>query len=138
MDNTTIYICKNIEENIPTEIQVIPYGRYDTPKGEFVLDDDGAAGIVAAFEAQKNDMVIDYEHQTLAGTEAPAAGWIKKLINKGKDGIWASVEWTERAKKYLLNREYRYLSPVFVKRIADNKVITSGIVTGKQIGRAHV
>ncbi len=79
--------------------------------------------MVAAFDAQKNDMVIDYEHQTLAGTEAPAAGWIKELINKGKDGVWAVVEWTEKAKEYLKNKEYRYLSPVFLKRASDNKVV---------------
>ncbi len=118
-----VVICRDCGEGgIPDEIQVIPYGRHDTPKGTFELDSAGADAVIATFEAQKNDMVIDYEHQTLAGTEAPAAGWIKKLINKGKEGIWASVEWTERAKKYLANKEYRYLSPVFMKRIADNKV----------------
>jgi len=121
--NDMVVICRDCGEGgIPDEIQVIPYGRHDTPKGTFELDSAGADAVIATFEAQKNDMVIDYEHQTLAGTEAPAAGWIKKLINKGKEGIWASVEWTERAKKYLANKEYRYLSPVFMKRIADNKV----------------
>ena len=123
MKDTMFVICKTIEESIPTEIQVIPFGNHDTPKGVFELDDAGADAIIAAFEAQKNDMVVDYEHQTLAGTQAPAAGWIKKLINKGKDGIWASVEWTDRAKKYLANKEYRYLSPVFIKRLSDNKVV---------------
>lgn len=123
MKNDMVVICRDCGEGgIPDEIQVIPYGRHDTPKGTFELDSAGADAVIATFEAQKNDMVIDYEHQTLAGTEAPAAGWIKKLINKGKEGIWASVEWTERAKKYLANKEYRYLSPVFMKRIADNKV----------------
>jgi len=68
-------------------------------------------------------MVIDYEHQTLAGTEAPAAGWITKLINKGREGIWAAVEWTDRAKQYLANKEYKYVSPVFLKRLSDNKVV---------------
>jgi phage I-like protein len=33
------------------------------------------------------------------------------------------VEWTEKAKKYLANREYRYLSPVFLKKVSDNKVM---------------
>jgi phage I-like protein len=58
-------------------------------------------------------MVIDYEHQTEEGTEAPAAGWIKKLINRGAEGLWAVVEWTDRAREYLARREYRYFSPVF-------------------------
>jgi phage I-like protein len=102
---------------------VIPFGYTNTPVGPFDLDDSAAAAVIAAFAAQKNQMVIDYEHQTLQGTEAPAAGWITQLINKGKDGIWAVVKWTEKAKQYLANKEYRYVSPVFQKRISDNKVM---------------
>ena len=68
-------------------------------------------------------MVIDYEHQTLKSVEAPAAGWIKRLINRGEQGLWAAVEWTEKATKYLVNREYRYFSPVFMVRKSDRKVI---------------
>jgi phage I-like protein len=125
MKNALVLICKDVEGKVPAEIQVIPYGHHDTPKGPFRLDDEGARGIVEAFEAQTNDMVIDYEHQTLADppVEAPAAGWIKKLVNRGADGIWAVIEWTDRAKQYIANREYRYVSPVFLKRISDNRVV---------------
>lgn len=125
MKNALVLICKDVEGKVPAEIQVIPYGYHDTPKGPFTLDDEGARGIVEAFEAQTNDMVIDYEHQTVADppVEAPAAGWIKTLVNRGADGIWAVIEWTDRAKQYIANREYRYVSPVFLKRISDNRVI---------------
>ncbi|MCK9195447.1 MAG: phage protease [Syntrophales bacterium] len=122
MGNTLVLICKEVA-GVPAEIQVIPFGNINTPKGPFTLDDESAQGVVAAFEAQKNDMVIDYEHQTLMGVQAPAAGWIKKLINKGTDGVWAVVEWTERAKEYLANKEYRYVSPVFLKRKSDHRVV---------------
>lgn len=108
---------------LPSLIQVIPFGSHKTEKGDFILDEKSAEAIVYNFNSHANDMVIDYEHQTLKGVEAPAAGWIKKLINKGKDGVWAVVEWTDRAKEYLKNKEYRYLSPVFLKRLSDNKVI---------------
>jgi phage I-like protein len=122
MEGTLVLVCREVA-GIPTEIQVIPYGNIETPKGPFTLDDESARAVIAAFEAQKNDMVIDYEHQTLMGVQAPAAGWIKKLINKGAEGVWAAVEWTERAREYLKNKEYRYVSPVFLKRITDNKVV---------------
>jgi phage I-like protein len=108
---------------VPSEVQVIPYGRHETEKGVFVLDGESMSKVVEEFNSRRNDMVIDYEHQTLSGAEAPAAGWIKGLINKGSDGIWASVEWTPRALRYLRGREYRYLSPVFVKRALDNMVV---------------
>ena len=57
------------------------------------------------------DMVIDYEHQTMTGTEAPAAGWIKELDPRD-DGLWARVDWTQNAYDRIMNREYRYISPV--------------------------
>jgi phage I-like protein len=44
--------------------------------------------------------------------EAPAAGWIKELTDKGEAGLWASVEWTPRGAEYIKNKEYKYLSPV--------------------------
>ncbi|KJR41899.1 Mu-like prophage FluMu I protein [Candidatus Magnetoovum chiemensis] len=106
----------------PREIQLLPYGNITTPKGDFIADDEGIALIIADFQDQANDLVIDYEHQTLKGTEAPAAGWIKELIAKGADGLWAVVEWTKKASDYIANREYRYLSPVILVR-ADNKVV---------------
>jgi phage I-like protein len=124
MDRLLEIICRKIEGQAPGEIQVIPYGvAIKTANGEFTYDEESAAEIIGAFEAQKNQMVIDYEHQTLSGTQAPAAGWIIKLINKGKEGLWAVVEWTNKAKEYLTNKEYKYVSPVFLKRIADNKVV---------------
>jgi phage I-like protein len=57
------------------------------------------------------DLVIDYEHQSLQGDRAPAAGWIKELEARA-DGLWARVEWTPQAREHLLKREYRYFSPV--------------------------
>jgi phage I-like protein len=68
-------------------------------------------------------MVIDYEHQSLKSAAAPAAGWITKLIDRGTKGLWASVSWTQKAKSFLENREYRYFSPVFFVRKKDQKVI---------------
>jgi phage I-like protein len=95
-----------------TEIQILPYGEVKSKRGNFKADAAGIAGIIDAFKGEKNDLVIDYEHQTLAGGEAPAAGWIKELTNKGEGGLWAKVEWTDRAADYIKKKEYRYLSPV--------------------------
>ena len=81
------------------------------------------AEIISYFAARGNDIVIDYEHQTLEGGQAPAAGWIKELQDRGPDGLWARAEWTEKAKEYLANKEYKYLSPVVLVRRADNKAV---------------
>lgn len=58
---------------------------------------------------------MDYEHQTLLNVQAPASGWITEL-RKGADAIIGKVQWTQKAKEYLKNREYRYLSPTIMVR----------------------
>lgn len=69
-----------------------------------------------------NEVVFDYEHQTLKDVQAPAAGWIKELAWADGVGIKARVEWTDRAADYLAKNEYRYFSPVFFVRKSDNRV----------------
>ncbi len=114
-------------QGIPTFIQVLPGGKI-SPKGkpEMLVDAESRKEVLAKYSALQNDTVIDYEHQTLAGTQAPAAGWIKGLEDRGdgkEGGIWATVEWTEKAREYLKNREYRYLSPVVFVKKATGRVI---------------
>jgi phage I-like protein len=131
MKNLMFYVCSATPLNgvVPTEIQVIPYGKHKTPKyPDPFLHDEASQGLVLSDfvnRMQGNDMVIDYEHQSLSEppVEAPAAGWIKKLVNKGKDGTWAIVEWTNKAKQYIENKEYKYVSPVFFSRKADGRVV---------------
>ena len=117
-------ILKQIE-GAPGEFQVLPFGKVEIEGEEDAfVDDEAMDSIIAEFERRGNDMVIDYEHQTLTGKEAPAAGWLKKLVKKGQKGLWAVVEWTEKARQYLANKEYRYFSPVFWMRKADRKIVS--------------
>lgn len=54
---------------------------------------------------------IDYEHQSVTGDIAPAAGWISNLELRD-DGVHATgVDWTPRGKKHIEEKEYKYLSP---------------------------
>ncbi|MBW2560798.1 MAG: hypothetical protein JRE40_08085 [Deltaproteobacteria bacterium] len=69
------------------------------------------------------DIVFDYEHQSVAGIRAPAAGWLKELRWDDGKGIMARVEWTEEAAGYIAKGEYRYFSPVFGVRDTDLRVV---------------
>ncbi len=109
--------------SVPAEIKILPYGNVESRKGPFKVDKESYDLIAQYFKERRLDIVIDYEHQTLEGTQAPAAGWIKKLSYKENDGIYATVEWTEKAKEYLKNKEYRYLSPVILKRKEDGRAV---------------
>jgi phage I-like protein len=107
----------------PAEFQVLPEGRIDVHGDEpAYLDEEAAGKIIAAYKARGNDMVIDYEHQSLADVQSPAAGWIKDFVWKGAEGLWAVVQWTAKATEYLTSREYRYFSPVMYVRASDRKV----------------
>lgn len=106
----------------PEIISVLPLGHVKSAKGEFDVDGESFAAMKAQIAQRGVDLVVDYEHQTLTGKQAPAAGWVKELfLDDGQ--IKARVEWTDRAKAYLANREYRYLSPVITVRKADNKAM---------------
>lgn len=118
-----ILACANeLTSNTPNMIQLLPYGHVTTKKGDFVVDETAENEIMQNFSNRKNDVVIDYEHQTLKDVVAPAAGWIKKLENRGKEGIWGEVEWTGKAKNFIANKEYKYLSPVIFVSQSDKRV----------------
>ncbi len=110
--------------DIPEFVQVLPAGEVK-PRGKtnFLVDEESRGLLMSAFAGSSNDLVIDYEHQSLSGSEAPAAGWIKDVEDRGADGVWAKVQWTERAKEYLAKREYRYLSPVVLIRKKDGRAV---------------
>lgn len=106
----------------PEIISVLPMGHVKSAKGEFDVDEESFAAMKAQIAQRGVDLVVDYEHQTLTGEQAPAAGWVKELfLDDGQ--IKARVEWTDRAKEYLSNKEYRYLSPVITVRKSDNKAM---------------
>ena len=98
---------------LPEWIRLLPLGQVDLVDGRppFEVDHESVAAMVESFNVRGVDLVVDYEHQSLNGGRAPAAGWIKEMAAK-EDGLWARVEWTAQAQEYLHNKEYRYFSPV--------------------------
>lgn len=98
---------------LPEWIRILPLGKVELSDNREAFEVDAASlsAMVAAFRSRGVDLVIDYEHQSLQGERAPAAGWIKDLEARS-DGLWAKVEWTRQAREYLLSKEYRYFSPV--------------------------
>lgn len=84
----------------PEVISVLPLGHVVSSKGEFDVDAESLESMKREIAKRGVDLVVDYEHQTLKGTQAPAAGWVKELFLK--DGsIRARVEWTPTAAEYL-------------------------------------
>jgi phage I-like protein len=105
-------IAAKVGGEAPEWMMIFPSPVYTTDDGDFIVDDLAKQLVIEAFERRGNDLVIDYEHQTLGGGEAPAAGWIKELVSR-EDGLYARVEWTDRARGFITSGEYRYDSPVY-------------------------
>lgn len=116
-------IASDLAGQVPEWVQALPFGSVKSTKGDFTVDEESMASIIKWFKARGNDLVIDYEHQTLTGDQAPAAGWIKEFAERGQDGLWAKVDWTKKAQEYLSNKEYRYFSPVVAVRVSDKKAV---------------
>jgi len=118
-------------EDVPDRVVLAPWGRVESQKGVFFVDEESAEMVVRAFQEHGTDLPIDYEHQTLGGEfaspdgRAPAAGWIKSLSAESGIGIVGHIEWTPQGREMLAAREYRYLSPVALIRKSDRKQMPS-------------
>jgi phage I-like protein len=110
--------------NTQKRIQLLPDGRFRTAADgrpddvpHWILDSTNGFTVASQANATENDLVIDYEHQTINTTEngrpAPAAGWIKHVEYIPGKGLFADVEWTDNAARMIAAREYRYVSAVF-------------------------
>ena len=114
---------------VPERVVLAPWGRVESQKGVFFVDEESAEMVVRAFHKHGTDLPIDYEHQTLGGEfaspdgRAPAAGWIKSLSAEPGVGIVGHIEWTPQGREMLAAREYRYLSPVALIRRSDRKLV---------------
>lgn len=108
----------------PKVIQLFKMGAHPSRNGKppiIRVDDLAHAERIAAATARyhgSNEMVIDYDHQTVFGARAgvggraPAAAWSPKVFATER-GVFAEIDWTEAAATALGKKEYRYISPVF-------------------------
>ncbi|MGL4888555.1 MAG: phage protease [Aeromonas veronii] len=107
--------------------QLLPVGPFkardgrpfDVPGGHWQLDKSIATTLINRAKALGQDILIDYDHQTLhiekTGKEAPAAGWFNGDEIEWREGLGLFIKprWTDRAAAMVTAKEYRFLSAVF-------------------------
>ncbi|MCK2084834.1 hypothetical protein HB860_12930 [Aeromonas sp. 3925] len=107
--------------------QLLPVGPFkardgrpfDVPGGHWQLDRAIATTLINRAKALGQDILIDYDHQTLhiekTGKEAPAAGWFNGDEIEWREGLGLFIKprWTDRAAAMVDAKEYRFLSAVF-------------------------
>ena len=95
------------------EIKLVPVGEWQGhSRGALAITTEHIRSAAAYFASRGVHVPVDYEHQTQSGEEAPAAGWITAVEDRGSEGLFGTVEWTERARGFIEAGEYKYLSPV--------------------------
>ena len=125
--NLTLAACSFEVSAQDGRIQLLPYGEFRAVDGRpsdvsaWYLTEENGQDVATLANNTRNDLVVDYEHQTLYkeqnGLPAPAAGWMRWLEFTPK-GLFADVEWTNKAAAHIQAKEYRYISAVFAY---DNK-----------------
>ncbi len=111
------------------QVRLCPWGLVKSRNGDFLLDEESVRLIVERFQEHGTMVPCDFEHQTLAGEYmgpdglARASGWVHKLWGTPGRGLFALVEWTERGREAIRNREYLYPSPTLTIRRSDNRAI---------------
>lgn len=115
---------KEPDGNLPEWYTILPDGWIQLEgEGRVLVDEASFEAVSANFRRRGNDIVVDYEHQTIGDNRAPAGGWIKDLRYEPGNGIQARIDWTREAAGYIRNDEYRYLSPVFYARGRDSRAV---------------
>lgn len=132
---------KSVFAEAPSEIHVVPTGKWNHPAyGEMEIKEEHIEQFVENYSAGlRLDLPITAGHDNgMSGGEMPAIGWFKELINKGKEGLYAIVEWTEEGKKMLREGAFKYFSPEFYTEYEDPEtrktyrhVLVGGALTNK-------
>lgn len=110
---------------VPTEAHLLPAGTFRAIDGRpygcdgWMLDAAIAAQVIARAAAQKTDILIDFEHQSLRaewnGQRVEAAGWIPRTFEwrEGKGLFATQIAWVDDTAELIRKKKYRYISAVF-------------------------
>ncbi|MDR2942792.1 MAG: phage protease [Treponema sp.] len=119
METDSLFLSLNIEgEKIPSKIELVPAGNIITGRDGRTWKNKNPKETALNSMARLPKLPIDENHATdLAapkGGASPALGWITALNASDSGAITAEVEWTPRGREAVLNKEYAFISPVFL------------------------
>jgi phage I-like protein len=115
----SLFLSLNFENGaLPSAIELIPAGAVIQGRDGRRWKKSDPQKVVLDSMARISRLVIDENHATdLAapkGGSSPAMGWMSNLRTGEGGSIWADVEWTKRGGTAVLNKEYSFISPVFL------------------------
>lgn len=139
--NLTPQFAETASGEAPTEIQVLPTGKWNHPAyGPIVITSEDISEFKANFDKglRKGIPITEGHDNGFGGGELPAVGWFTDLIDRGANGLYAVVEWTKKGKTLLGEKAYKYFSPEFYSEYEDpetreihTNVLVGGALTNK-------
>jgi len=130
-----------VEGKDVSEIQVLQTGTWNHPVyGKIKVSDKEIEEFVSNFNNGVRREIPITEGHSVGEEEKPAIGWFKQLINKGRDGLWATIEWTKDGLNLLKKKAYKYFSPEFYSNYEDpetHKVYQNVLVGGALTNRPY-
>jgi hypothetical protein len=127
------------ELGVTKEIQVLPVGVWNHPVyGKIEINENDINKFIKNFDSKIRKELPITEGHSVGEEEKPAIGWFKQLINKGRNGLWAIVEWTKEGMELLNKKAYKYFSPEFYTNYEDpesreeyQNVLVGGALTNR-------
>jgi hypothetical protein len=122
---TRIELATKDEMSSPRSwVQIARTGSFVSSRyGAFSITHDDLATMLRNFKEitpkAPTELPVDFDHLSIDPKrpgDGIAAGWMKKLeLREHGDELWAEVEWTPDGAQRIANREYKFVSPTFVK-----------------------
>lgn len=109
----------------PTEFRIFKAGLNETSKGPFLFDEQAAADVMAHFQREGVDLIVDLEHLSLdrdsVNYDPDARAHFKLAVRDGE--LWAcSVAWSPDGVRRLTEKTQKYISPVAMRDKATKRV----------------
>lgn len=126
-------------DNKTSEIQILQSGEWNHPSyGKMKISEETMNEMIRHFQNKLRKGVYITEGHPQADEELPAVGWVKDLVKKGSDTLWAVIEWTDKGMELLKSKSYKFFSPEFYFKYEDpetrekyDNVLTGGALTNR-------
>lgn len=122
---TTAIPILNRAGKIPDDgwYHVVPMGEFKVKHNGStimqVIDDRAVAAMAERYQAAGDKLLVDFDHFSYdEGHKSEAAGWVV-AVEARSDGLWARIEWTDAGEPAIMNKRYRFVSPVWLPEDCD-------------------
>jgi phage I-like protein len=120
----SLFLSLNADSDLPSpgklpgSVELIPAGAVVRGRDGRTWKNSNPQKVVRNSMSRLSRLVVDENHATdlsaPKGGASPAMGWMTNLRTGEGGSIWADVEWTKRGEQAVLNKEYSFISPVFL------------------------